>query len=44
MRKYYFFFRMRFATGLQYRMAAITALTTQFFLGTYGMSCLQGTS
>lgn len=38
MRKYYFFFRMRFATGLQYRMAAITALTTQFFWGL--MECL----
>ncbi len=38
MKKYISFFRVRFATGLQYRMAAVTALTTQFFWGL--MECL----
>lgn len=38
MRKYYSFFRVRFATGLQYRMASVTALTTQFVWGL--MECL----
>ena len=38
MRKYYLFFRMRFAEGIQYRMAAITALTTQLIWGL--MECL----
>ncbi len=33
MKKYLSFFRVRFSTGLQYRMAAVTALTTQFFWG-----------
>ncbi|MBQ7775792.1 MAG: ABC transporter permease [Lachnospiraceae bacterium] len=38
MRKYYLFFRLRFATGIQYRMATITALTTQLVWGL--MECL----
>lgn len=38
MKKYLSFFRMRFFTGLQYRMAAVTALTTQFIWGL--MECL----
>ncbi len=38
MRKYYSFFKLRFATGLQYRMASVTALTTQFIWGL--MECL----
>ena len=38
MRKYYLFFKLRFAAGLQYRMAAITALTTQLMWGL--MECL----
>ena len=38
MRKYYLFFRLRFAAGVQYRMAAITALTTQLVWGL--MECL----
>lgn len=38
MKKYYCFFKLRFATGLQYRMASVTALTTQFIWGL--MECL----
>lgn len=38
MRKYYLFFKLRFASGIQYRMAAITALTTQLIWGL--MECL----
>lgn len=38
MKKYYLFFRLRFATGLQYRMASVTALTTQLIWGL--MECL----
>ena len=38
MRKYYCFFKLRFATGLQYRMASVTALTTQLIWGL--MECL----
>lgn len=38
MKKYYCFFRLRFATGLQYRMASVTALTTQLIWGL--MECL----
>ena len=38
MTKYYSFFKVRFFTGLQYRMAAVTALTTQFVWGL--MECL----
>lgn len=38
MKKYYSFFKVRFSTGLQYRMAAVTALTTQFIWGL--MECL----
>lgn len=38
MGKYFSFFRMRFSTGLQYRMAAVTALTTQLVWGL--MECL----
>ncbi len=38
MKKYFFFFRLRLATGLQYRMAAVTALTTQLVWGL--MECL----
>lgn len=38
MRKYYLFFRLRFAAGIQYRMAAVTALTTQMIWGL--MECL----
>ncbi len=33
MKMYFSFFRMRFVSGLQYRMAAVTALTTQFVWG-----------
>ena len=33
MKKYYCFFKLRFATGLQYRMASVTALTTQLIWG-----------
>ena len=29
MKKYLLFFRLRFACGVQYRMAAVSALTTQ---------------
>lgn len=38
MKKYYSFFKARFSTGLQYRMATLTALTTQFIWGL--MECL----
>ena len=38
MKKYYCFFNLRFATGLQYRMASVTALTTQLIWGL--MECL----
>lgn len=38
MKKYLFFFHIRFSTGLQYRMAAVTALTTQLVWGL--MECL----
>lgn len=38
MRKYYLFFKLRFATGVQYRTATITALTTQLVWGL--MECL----
>lgn len=38
MRKYYSFFRVRFQSGLQYRMAALAAVTTQFVWGL--MECL----
>lgn len=33
MKKYYCFFKVRFFTGLQYRSASFTALTTQFIWG-----------
>lgn len=33
MRKYYLFFKLRFAAGIQYRMATVTALTTQLIWG-----------
>ena len=38
MKKYYLFFKLRFATGVQYRMASVTALTTQLIWGI--MECL----
>lgn len=38
MKKYYMFFRLRFAAGIQYRMASVTALTTQVIWGL--MECL----
>lgn len=38
MKKYFLFFKLRFATGLQYRMASVTALTTQVLWGL--MECL----
>lgn len=38
MKKYYSFFKLRFATGMQYRMASVTALTTQLIWGL--MECL----
>lgn len=38
MKKYYYFFKLRFAAGLQYRMASVTALTTQLIWGV--MECL----
>lgn len=38
MKKYLTFFRLRFATGVQYRMASIMALTTQLIWGL--MECL----
>ena len=38
MKKYYLFFKLRFAAGVQYRMASITALTTQLIWGL--MECL----
>ncbi len=38
MKKYYYFFKLRFAAGLQYRMASVTALTTQLIWGL--MECL----
>ena len=38
MKKYFGFFKLRFATGLQYRMASVTALTTQLIWGL--MECL----
>lgn len=38
MKKYYLFFKLRFAAGVQYRMATITALTTQVIWGL--MECL----
>ena len=38
MKKYYCFFKLRFASGLQYRMASVTALTTQLIWGL--MECL----
>lgn len=36
--EYYCFFKLRFAIGLQYRMASVTALTTQLIWGL--MECL----
>lgn len=33
MKKYYLFFKLRFAQGVQYRMASLTALTTQLIWG-----------
>ena len=33
MKKYISFFKVRFFTGLQYRMASFTALTTQLVWG-----------
>lgn len=38
MRKYYSFFKTRFACGMQYRMASVSAVTTQFLWGL--MECL----
>ncbi len=38
MRKYYLFFKLRFAAGVQYRMATVTALATQLIWGL--MECL----
>ena len=38
MKKYYMFFKLRFAAGIQYRMATLTALTTQLLWGL--MECL----
>ena len=38
MKKYYLFFKLRFAAGIQYRMATVTALTTQLLWGL--MECL----
>ena len=38
MKKYYCFFKLRLATGFQYRMASVTALTTQLIWGL--MECL----
>lgn len=38
MKKYYSFFKLRFSTGMQYRMASVTALTTQMVWGL--MECL----
>ncbi len=38
MKKYFCFFKLRFAAGLQYRMASVTALTTQLIWGL--MECL----
>lgn len=38
MKKYYCFFKLRFSTGIQYRMASVTALTTQLIWGL--MECL----
>lgn len=38
MKKYVCFFKLRFAMGLQYRMASVTALTTQLIWGL--MECL----
>lgn len=38
MKKYRSFFTLRFATGMQYRMASVTALTTQLVWGL--MECL----
>lgn len=38
MKKYYYFFKLRFSTGIQYRMASVTALTTQLIWGL--MECL----
>jgi len=38
MKKYYCFFKLRFSTGIQYRWASLTALTTQLIWGL--MECL----
>lgn len=38
MRKYFAFFRVQFFTGLQYRIASVSALTTQLLWGL--MQCL----
>ncbi len=38
MKKYWAFFRLRFAMGLQYRAAAAAGIVTQFFWG--GMNIL----
>lgn len=38
MKKYYCFFKLRFASGIQYRMASVAALTTQLAWGL--MECL----
>ena len=37
-KKYWSFFRLRFSMGLQYRIAAIAGMATQFFWG--GMNIL----
>lgn len=42
MRKYYSFFKARFSNGIQYRMATVTALTTQVIWGI--MECLAYTA
>lgn len=38
MKKYFSYFKLRFSTGMQYRMASVTALTTQMVWGL--MECL----
>lgn len=42
MKKYISFFWLRFSMGLQYRTAAAAGIVTQFFLGGYGDSGVQG--
>ncbi len=41
MKKYLSFLKLRFATGMQYRMASVAALTTQLIWGIDGMSGIQ---